>query len=569
MINLRLFLPLAILMTSSSNAFQSQLPSRQLKAANENSRRRTNNFRCNRLVTKVNNDENQNVRNIIEENNHSENMFNYNKNQSNNRRSFLASATATVLSSLSSVALSTNSPAQAATAASTVGNTAEIITPTFTKELSWPLGKVAFSLLPLAATSTRRATVEECLVEDTIWTHDQIQGVVNVNVPVRQIVVKLSKEAGGGLLVYNPVAPTPQLLDMMHTLEKKHGPVRHIILGTVALEHKATFGPFAQYFPDATVWLQPGQWAFPINLPIELSGVTQRGSRLREIPKSDEIKDVSRQYRYYAAKNPIPEWKKDLDYEMLGPLEFQSVGAFSETALFHKKSKTLLVTDSVVSVTDTPPKIISEDPRAMLFHARDSINDVIEDTEENRKKGWRRMVQFGLVFFPSQIDVVPFSKAISEASQIDPKMKPLGDGAVPFSLYPWTWHDNDADLSNFNEISKGGEIFCPPILTKLILDREPQKTLDWADRICSRFDFNRIIPCHLNNYVKATPDQFRDAFKVLANKPGGDLTAQRSLPQDLALLQKASDILTTVGVVGDSQVCDGEPARDVGRFSRR
>ena len=69
--------------------------------------------------------------------------------------------------------------------------------------------------------------------------------------------------------------------------------------------------------------------------------------------------------------------------------------------------------------------------------------------------------------------------------------------------------------------------------------------------------------------MKATPDQFRDAFKVLKNKPGGKLIAQRPLPEDLALLQKASDALTTLGVVGDSQVCDGEPAREVGRFVRR
>ncbi len=311
------------------------------------------------------------------------------------------------------------------------------------------------------------------------------------------------------------------------------------------------------------------QWAFPINLPIELSGVTQRGAKLREIPISDDVKDISKQYRYYAAKDPIPEWKADLDFEVLGPLRFQSVGAFSETALFHKKSKTLLVTDSVVSVTDTPPKIIEEDPRGMLFHARDSIEDVIEDTEENRKKGWRRMVEFGLTFFPSQIDVVPFGDAISQASKIDSKMKPLGEGAVPFSLYPWTWHDNDADLKNFNAISKGGEIFCPPILTKLILDREPQKTLDWADRICKRFDFDHIIPCHLNNYVKASPEQFRAAFEVLRNDPkSGRVTHQRPLAEDLALLQKASDLLTQFGVVSESKVCDGEPARREGRFSK-
>ena len=139
-----------------------------------------------------------------------------------------------------------------------VPTTTAVPTPPMTKDVSWPLGKVAFSLLPLAGTSTRRATVQETILPDRIWTHDQIQGVVNVNVPVRQTVVKLSPQAGGGLWVHNPVAPTPQLLDMMQQLEQQHGPVRHIVLGTVALEHKATFGAFARHFPKATVWIQPG-----------------------------------------------------------------------------------------------------------------------------------------------------------------------------------------------------------------------------------------------------------------------------------------------------------------------
>jgi len=383
-----------------------------------------------------------------------------------------------------------------------------------------------------------------------------------VNVPVRQTTIKLSKDAGGGLFVHNPVAPTPQLIRMMKALEKEHGPIRHIVLGTVALEHKSTFGPFCQYFPKATVWLQPGQWSFPINLPIELLGVTQRGPRLREIPNNS----ISTPYRYYANINPIPEWSKDIEFETLGPLRFQSVGGFSETAFFHKSTKTLIVTDTVASVSDQPPKIIEEDPRAMLFHARDSIQDVVEDNAETRKKGWRRMVQFGLVFFPSQIDVVPLVEAFSEASKINESMKPLGDGAVPFSLYPWKWHENNADLKNFNAISREGELFCPPILTKLILDREPDRTLSWVDRVCSRFAFQRIIPGHLNNNVMASPAQFRAAFDVLSSQPD-NLKKQRPLVEDLALLQEASDILSKFGVVGPSKVCDGELSRVDGRFA--
>lgn len=435
--------------------------------------------------------------------------------------------------------------------------------PAFTKDVSWPLGKVAFSLLPLTGTSTRRATVEECMVPDTIWTHDQIQGVVNVNVPVRQTVVRLKD---GGLWVHNPVAPTPQLLDMMKRLEEKYGPVRHIVLGTVALEHKATFGAFCQKFPKSTVWVQPGQWAFPLNLPIDALGVTQRGTLFRELPVPG--KEVSNSIFKTTAKYGAPEWQDEIEYEVLGPFAFEAVGAFSETAFYHKTSKTLLVTDTVISVDKNPPPIIQEDPRALLFHARDNSTEIVADTLENRQRGWRRMVQFGLVFFPSQINVVGTGQALKDGRQTDPSMKNLGDGAVPLNLYPWTWNGND-DVLNFEAISQNGSLFCPPILTKLILDREPTKTLEWVDRVCTRFsDMQRIVPCHLNNNVRATAAEFSKAFDMLRSSPTGPMS-RRPLAEDLALLQKASDLLTDLHIVGPSLVCDGEPARVRGRFASK
>ena len=435
--------------------------------------------------------------------------------------------------------------------------------PAFTKDVSWPLGKIAFSLLPLAGTSSRRATVEDCLIPDTMWTHDQIQGVVNVNVPVRQTVIRLKD---GGLWVHNPCAPTPQLLGMMKSLEDKYGSVKHIVLGTVALEHKATFGAFCQKYPKATVWVQPGQWAFPLNLPIDALGVSQRGTRFRELPVPG--KPFSTPFFKPMEKYGFPEWQDEIEYEVLGPFSFKSVGAFSETAFYHKSSKTLLVTDTVVSVDKNPPPIIEEDPRAMLFHARDNINEIVADTRETRQRGWRRMVQFGLVFFPSQINVVPAGNWLKEASKVDASMSNLGDDAVPFKLYPWTWN-GDEDAKNFDVISRNGSLFCPPILTKLILDREPKGTLEWVDRVCDRFpDMQRIVPCHLNNNISATAKDFSDAFDALRSEPN-NLKAQRPLAEDLALLQKASDVLTDLNVVGPSLVCDGEAARVRGRFASK
>lgn len=50
------------------------------------------------------------------------------------------------------------------------------------KKLSFGLGKIAFSLLPLTPeTVGRRKTLLTEIVKDSVWTLDQIQGIINVN----------------------------------------------------------------------------------------------------------------------------------------------------------------------------------------------------------------------------------------------------------------------------------------------------------------------------------------------------------------------------------------------------
>ena len=121
--------------------------------------------------------------------------------------------------------------------------------------------------------------------------------------------------------------------------------------------------------------------------------------------------------------------------------------------------------------------------RAVLFHARDWIDEVVVEDAATRQKGWRRMVQFGLVFFPAQIDVVPFGHAVKESTRLDPSMRLLGEGVVLGSrLYPWMWRD-DTNLTDFDAIFRGGKLFYLPILTKPILYHEPWKRLDWADHV--------------------------------------------------------------------------------------
>jgi len=390
----------------------------------------------------------------------------------------------------------------------------------------WEQYRVAFSLLPLAPGS-RRKTLMEVIVPDSVWTLDQIQGIVNVNVPVRSVVVKLQK---GGLFVYNPVAPTPEVITFMRSLEAQHGPVKHIVLGSLGLEHKALCGPFTRFFNRANVWLQPGQWSFPLDLPTFFFGFPF-GKRLRDLP------DLAA-----GEANPFED---DFDYRVLGPLKFKSVGGFGESAFFHRKSSTLLVTDTIISVQDTPPAIIEEDPRALLFHSRDEMLDDVKDTDEARLRGWRRMVLFGLIFFPSGISVSSVFEVFAKLANVSEKAKILGQGAIPFDggLYPWSWTKKEEQ--NFKALQGG--LLVAPILTKLILNREPGKVLDWVDQVAS-WPVKRIIPSHFANNIKATSKDFNNAFNFLRQGQAAKL-GPAPKKEDLALLDAVSDIFSKLGIV--------------------
>lgn len=240
-----------------------------------------------------------------------------------------------------------------------------------------------WGILPIG-TYKKKKTIRETIVEDEIWTFDQKFGILNVQVPVRMTIIRLSE---GGLFIYDPIAATQECLGLVQELVDSYGPIKHIVLGSVAIEHKTYAGVFAQKFPSAKVWVQPGQYSFPANLPTSFLGFPS--GRTKIIPSS---------------QSEAPNDWKDFNFLTLGPI-ISKDGAFGETVFFHKKSKTLLVTDTVVEVSEEVPTIYAEDPKPLLYHARDTITDIVEDTPEVRKRGWRRVVLFGLFFMPSAIDI--------------------------------------------------------------------------------------------------------------------------------------------------------------------
>lgn len=130
----------------------------------------------------------------------------------------------------------------------------------------------------------KRQTIRNEVIKDTIWTFDQIQGIFYVVVPIRMTAVKLAE---GGLLIYAPVAPTPECIRLINELVAKHGDVKYIILPTISgVEHKIFVGPFARHFPNATVFVAPSQWSFPLNLPLSWLGLPRKRTQVLPVDSS-------------------------------------------------------------------------------------------------------------------------------------------------------------------------------------------------------------------------------------------------------------------------------------------
>ncbi len=387
--------------------------------------------------------------------------------------------------------------------------------PSNASDWRWPL----WPLVPLYPYGQRR-TLRQEVVQDTIWTFDQIQGILYVVTPIRMTVVRLK---AGGLLVYAPVAPTPECIRLMNELVAKQGAVHYIILPTSSgLEHKVFVGPFARHFPEAQVYIAPDQWSFPVNLPLSWLGFPL--TRTHCLPLD-------------AAEAPFAD---DFDYAILGSIRL-GIGAFEEVAFFHRRSQTLLLTDTLVAIPEDPPAIAQLDPYPLLFHARDHSWDDITDTPEMRLKGWQRIALFVFYFRPSVLSIIPFWRSLQEAAK-----SPLRHAKAYWGWFPFQWRTDW--LRSFEALRGNGRLFVAPILQTLILNRAPQETLSWMNRV-SQWNFQQIIPCHMQSPIEARPTEFRQAFAFL-----DPLSSQILPPEDFELLNEIETALHRGKIIPARQI---------------
>lgn len=375
------------------------------------------------------------------------------------------------------------------------------------KDWKWPFWPV----VPLYPYGKRRSLCTE-VVKNTIWTIDQLQGILYTIVPIRMTVVKLE---AGGLLVYAPVAPTRECIRIVKELAASHGDVKYILLPTSSgLEHKVFVGPFARCFPQAQVFVAPHQWSLPLNLPLSWLGFPHKRTQVlpadfSQAPFADEFDCAV------------------LDINL-------GKGSFVEVALLHRRSHTLLLTDSILSVPENPPAILQLDPYPLLFHARDNALHIIEDNEINRRRGWQRISLFAMYFRPSALELTSWEQMWQDA-----RYAPNHSAKAYFGLFPFRWQENWKQ--SYDALRSNGRPFVAPILQILIFPQAPKQVLDWADKIAT-WDFQQIISCHFDSPIVATPQQFRQAFSFLENH------SQTLWESDMKFIQELQKRLLELGI---------------------
>jgi len=337
--------------------------------------------------------------------------------------------------------------------------------------------------LPLAPYARRR-TLQKEIVPGQVWVLDQIFGTFYVHVPIRATVLKVT----GGLLVYAPVAATKECLGMIRDLEQEHGPVRWILLPSKAVEHKVLTAPFARKFPDAKLFVAPGQFSVPVDVPLSLLGFPPF-----------EVIDPSR-------LNELP-WSADCATAAV------DISTFGEVALFHRSSKTLVITDSLISIPEDPPPLLldPEYRKALAYHARDDERPLVD--AEAQRRGWARIALFATFFNPGALK--DGEMLVQEAS----------------AKRPWLWQPGWQE--SFRRLRNDGKPFVAPIIQELILKQQPEKTRAYVDTISS-WGFIRAVPAHFSCPIQISPKQFRDIFSFTRAEAQG--ASLRYCAEDVAFL---------------------------------
>ena len=298
----------------------------------------------------------------------------------------------------------------------------------------------------------------------------------NVTASIRCQIFRLES---GGLWVHSPLWPTGEmchLLDSLSTTGDGGGGVEHIILPCNALEHKAPMQAFTKKYPEAKVWISPGQYG-PFGScgkdtdydPVKTS--KSMGYRVDGI-LGDNMKVQ-------------PSWlvgedgKGEFDMATLYVDIPQNAGPVSEVAFCHRPTKTLIATDAVVFIPEEAPSIfetyfdtatINTDP---TFWARSVLQAVFLPLRGSTNE------KTGKAYYPG------FTDALQNRLVRAPILRAFADARAPDAVHEWV-----SKISSNTGRS-------------------------------SAFDFDRIVASHFASPIAATPYDFAACFRYLNKNNGG------------------------------------------------
>jgi len=346
---------------------------------------------------------------------------------------------------------------------------------------------------PLIGSSTRR-TIKRRLGPG-IWSLEQNLQLGPLQTPLRCVVIELED---GGLWVQSPLAPTPEFFELVESCGS--GEVKHVVAPSYALEHKVFVKDALERWAGAQLWTSPGQFSFPIR---SVTSEFVFGKGIDGVLSTSDQIDTDN----------IP-WTSEIEYQTLAAGTFNIGGTdttFYETAFFHGKSKSLIVTDAVAKIGTSVPEL--NDPDLLLLVSKRSTSDPQpEDTAEARLVGWEKTALLVSYFFP-------------EHEEPDPKK---------IGVVTWTegWHDNFRFLSD--------RLIVPPVVRTLLYAQNPGRIKEWVEKVSKRWEFEQIIPAHFDAPIKATPGDFKRAFAFLDDGtidafPENDLSRGLKPIADLAL----------------------------------
>jgi hypothetical protein len=312
-----------------------------------------------------------------------------------------------------------------------------------------------------------------------MWALEQLLAFQNVTATIRTNVVRM---ADGGLWVHGPQWPTGEFLALLDEL----GPVRHVVLPCNALEHKAPVKDFVKRYPQATVWISPGQYG-----PF--------GSCGRSLSDSEVACNMG--YRADGILGAVdasaqpPPWADEFDYDTLYLDLPGNAGPVSEVAFYHKPTRTLLTVDAVVYIPEQRPQCVFE-----TYFDEVTLKD---------PQFWPKTV-LQSVFLPLRQDPTT-------------------------GRYP-----------GFDALQ--GRLVRAPILRGFNDARAPDATREWVSRVSSTWPFDRIVTSHFASPIAAVGRDVREAFAYLffeaAPPPSGSSRLPPITCRDWELLDGLNDFIS-------------------------